>query len=355
MKSFAFYAALGMTLLAAACGGDDSGAQASAPVPAVPAPSLSPAPPITPPGEVFALADPGDGVSLIQSYLAKTEVSGVAWRATWKSVEPNDGSWDWSRLDPALDAASSAGKRITIHIGVSGGAWPSWLTAAGVTTYSGPSVTGGIVTDPLPWDSVFLTRYDRLMRQLASHINARGQTGLVRAVSVGAPVTEMSLVACSAGVLGTGATGVVYSRSQYLSAWTTATNAVISAFPGTTVVVSAPVPQICAPDNDGAAFYSDLMTPLTSASTFAADLNALGSQRLAQVSSALRSRPILFQTIWSSANDPSNRMQGTLSSAVCAGRALGGRYFELYKADLDSSDPAIANAVKQARGTVACP
>lgn len=351
-----------LSLLCVACGGSDSSSSASpAPTPtltASPTPSPTPAPTPTPSsaatGEVFALADPGDTGAVIQGYLAKTEVDGVAWRATWSSVEPGDGTYDWSRLDAALRAAASANKRVTIHIGVSGGAWPGWLTAAGARTYSGTSVLGGTITDPVPWDSVFLARYGRLIQQIASHVAGRGQTGLIRAVSVGAPVSEMSLVACDTGMLGSGTTAVVYSRSSYLSAWKGAADATLAAFPGTAVVASAPVAQICRPDNDGSAFYTDLMTQLPNVAIFAADLNALGSQRYAQVASPLRNRALLFQTISAKAGDTANRMAGTLSSAVCAGRAAGSRYFEIYKADLDSSDAAIQTAISQARGTAAC-
>lgn len=351
-----------LSLLCAACGGSDSSSSTS-PVP-TPTPTVSPTPAPTPTptptpssgatGEVFALADPGDTGTVIQGYLAKPEVDGVAWRTTWKLVEPTDGAYDWSRLDAALGAAATANKRITIHIGVSGGAWPAWLTTAGAFTYSGTSPVVGAITDPVPWDSMFLSRYNRLMQQLASHLSSRGQTGLVRAVSVGGPVSEMSLAACDTGVLGSGTTSVVYSRSSYLAAWKTTADAVLAAFPGTPVVVSAPVAQICRPDNNGSAFYTDLMTQLPNAAIFAADLNALGSQRYAQVASPLRNRALLFQTISAKAGDTANRMAGTLSSAVCAGRAAGSRYFEIYKADLDSSDAAIQTAISQARGTIAC-
>lgn len=357
------YAAVAAMLLCSSCGGSDGNSE----LPPViipttpPAPPTSPPPPPTPsptptdPADVFALADPGDGAAVYQTYLAKPEVTGIAWRAMWSSVEPSDGSWDWSRLNAALDAAAAAGKRITIHIGASGGGAPSWLRAAGAATYSGSNVLGGTVTDPVPWDGVYLDRYVRLMQQLSTHISARGQTGLVRAVSVGAPVSEMSLVACANGVLGDGSGAVTYSRSAYLAAWQRTTNAVLAAFPSTIVVVSAPISQICRPDNDGSAFYTDLMTGSASASVFAADLNALGSQRHAQVTHTIRSRPLFFQAIWSSTNDPTNRMQGTLSAAVCGGRSLGSRYFELYKSDLDSTDAALQTAVAQARGTTPCP
>jgi hypothetical protein len=68
----------------------------------------------------------------------------------------------------------------------------------------------------------------------------------------------------------------------------------------------------------------------------------------------LRGRALLFQTISAKTGDTANRMQGTLSSAVCAGRAAGSRYFEIYKADLDSNDAAVQTAIGQARGTSAC-
>jgi len=283
------------------------------------------------------------------------EVDGVAWRGLWRMVEPSDGSYDWSSLDIALDVAAASSKRLTIHIGASGGAWPAWLTAAGAATYDGTSPFGGAFTDPVPWDSVYLSRYQRLMTQLATHIAGRGQTGLIRAVSVGAPVSEMSLVSCMSGTLGTGTTTTAYSRSAYLSAWTNAAQGVLGAFPNTPVMVSAPVAQICAPDGDGSLFYSDLMRVIASAQVFVADLKAQGSFRYGQVSGEVRTRPLLTQMVWSATNDPTNRLGGTLSSAVCAGRGQGARYFEIYKVDLDSSDPAIRTAIGQARGTAACP
>lgn len=350
-------AAMTVMLFCSSCGGTNDNSTVLVTIPSTPAPAPPPTPTPTPAGtaDVFALADPGDGAAVYQAYLAKPEVTGIAWRALWSSVEPSDGSWDWSRLGAALDATAAAGKQITIHIGASGGAAPAWLRTAGAATYSGSNLQGDAVTDPVPWDGVYVDRYVRLMQQLASHLSARGQSGLVRAVSVGGPVSEMSLVACANGVLGEGSGAVTYSRSAYLAAWQRTTGAVLAAFPSTSVVVSAPVSQICRPDNDGGPFYTDLMSESAAASVFVADLNALGSQRHAQVTGTIRSRPLFFQTIWSSTNDPTNRMRGTLSDAVCAGRALGSRYFELYKSDLDSRETALRTAVAQARGTTACP
>lgn len=349
--------ALSMSLLSGCGGGSATGpSQAVAPPPApAPTPAPAPGPKPTMSGEVYALADPGEGQASVQHFLAMPDVDGIAWRGLWRMVEPSDGSYDWSSLDATLDSAAANNKRVTVHIGASGGAWPAWLTAAGVATYDGTSPLGSPFTDPVPWDSVYISRYQRLMMQLATHIAGRGQTGLVRAVSVGAPVSEMSLVSCTSGTLGTGAATVAYNRSAYLSAWTSAAQAVLTAFSATPVVVSAPVAQICAPDGDGSLFYSDLMRVIPNAQVFVADLKAQGSFRYGQVSGEVLTRPLLAQMVWSATNDPSNRLGGTLSSAICAGRGQGARYFEIYKVDLDSADAAIRTAIAQARGTTACP
>ena len=310
-----------------------------------------------PAAEVFALTNPGDSTPVFQAYLNKPSVSGLAYRATWSQMETANGAYAWSGLDDALDATQTSGKRITLHIGVSGGAWPAWLTTAGVQTYSGATPLG-VVTDPVPWDAPFVAQYAAFMQAMAQHIQQRGQTGLVRSVSVGAPVSEMSLVACNNGVLGSTA-AVAYDRAKYLNAWTATTSAVAAAFPQAQVFVSAPVATLCRPDTDGRQFYADLLAPLSAQyanlSIFAADLNAAGSQRLVQAGALVQAFPIGLQTIWSATGDPANRMAGTLSSAVCAGRAAGARCFEIYQADLDSADPAIQTAIQQALGSAPCP
>lgn len=322
-------------------------------------PTASPAPPpaaaLASPGEVYALMDPGDGAAQFQHYAAMAHVDGLAFRALWRQLEPEDTRRDWSSLDAALDAVRAQGKKLTIHVGVSGGAWPSWLRSAGMATYdfSSPAGSG---TDAVPWDPVLLDRHARLVSALAQHLQSRGDTGLVRAVSDGAPVGEMSLPGCANGMLGT----VTYSRDSYLRAWKATLTSHTANFPATSVFVSAPVVQICRPDGDGAAFYGDLVADAlgrgAEVTVFAADLNALGSARLGQVDrTRLGTLPIGLQTIWSSTNDPTHRMAGPLRDAVCLGMAAGARYFEVYKSDLDSADPGIQGAIDLARAGRPCP
>jgi hypothetical protein len=366
--------AFGFALLINACGGGSGGssaapaAQTQSPVPEstsepaapiAPEPTSeapAPAPEPSHPAKVFALMDVGDSTAVLDGFAARATVDGLAFRTSWNMLEPAQGVYDWTRLDAAFDTVRARSKQLTLHVGVSSIGLPSWLGGLGAVTYSYRTPTGATITEPIPWDATFLSRYTQFMAALGAHIQARGDSGLLYAVSDGAPVAEMSIVGCQNAIL---SGGIAYSRASYLSAWKTTVDAHAAAFPATKLFISAPVPVICMPDNDGKAFYTEVMNHAlgksSAATVFAADLNAAGSARLRQVDASVSNRAaIAFQMIWSSVNDPQNRMQGTLNDAVCQGIAGGARYFEIYKVDISSSDAAIQNAIQSARAGQPC-
>ena len=335
--------ALGAAILAASCGGGGGGDK----------PSEAPA---SAAGQVFALMDVGDPPATLDAFAAHPELDGLAFRTSWKILEPLPGAHDWSTLDAALQAVRARGKKLTLHVGVASRGLPGWLAPMGSATYTYRAPGGELVTEPVPWDPVFLSRYEALVAALAAHIRARGDGELLHAVSDGAPVAEMSLAGCRDARL---ADGMPYGRSQYLDAWKRTVDAHAGSFPATRLLVSAPVAVICMPDNDGKAFYTEVMNHALAASAnamvFAADLNAAGSARLAQVDAPLRARAgVAFQMIWSSTGDTQDRMQGPLEAAVCQGLGSGGRYFEIYKADLSSTDAAVRGAIRRARAGQPC-
>jgi len=351
--------ALCLSFLVSACGGGSGDTSTSAPpTPPVSAPVSEPAPAPAPsqPAKVFALMDTGDSISVLADFAGRETADGLAFRTSWKILEPASGVYDWTTLDAALDTVRARGKQLTLHVGVSSIGIPNWLGALGVVTYRYNTPTGVTVTEPVPWDAIFLSRYTQFLAALASHIQARGDTGLLYAVSDGAPVAEMSIVGCQNSIL---SGGMAYSRANYLNAWKTTVGGHAAAFLTTRLFISAPVAVICMPDNDGKAFYTEVMDDAlgksAKATVFAADLNAAGSARLAQVDAAISTRAaIAYQMIWSSTNDTQNRMQGTLGDAVCHGLGSGARYFEIYKADISSSNAAIQTAIQRARAGQPC-
>lgn len=307
-------------------------------------------------GRVFALLDPGETATSAQRFASMAQVDGLAYRALWSRLETAPGRYDWSTLDAIADVARAGGKRLTLHVAPD---LPGWLPPLGAQTYAYASPIGS-GTAAVPWDGVYLGRIESFAVALAEHVRARGDADLVALVSVGAPVSEMSLVGCLDGRLGSG--GIVYDRARYLEVWRTAIVAYDAAFSdaayaGLRLVVSAPVAEICRPDGDGAAFFSALTTDMPSTvprlGAFMADLNAQGSQRLRQVGASMRA-DLHFQTIWSYTDDPNRRFGGPLQDAVCHARRAGGRYFELYKADLLNPDPSVQAAIANARSGDGC-
>ena len=335
--------ALCLALLASACGSDTSSA---------------PGQPVSPDqvSKVFALMDIGDSTSVLDGFAARATVDGLAFRTSWRVLEPQDGVYNWTTLDDAFDTVRARGKQLTLHVGVSSIGIPNWLVALGVVMYTYNTPMGVAVTEPLPWDATFLSRYTQFVAALAAHIQARGDTSLLYAASDGVPVAEMSIVGCQNGIL---SGGIAYSRANYLNAWKTTIDAHAAAFSTTRLFISPPIAVICIPDNDGKAFYTEVMNRALAqnaqTTVFAADLNAAGSTRLVQVDASIRTRAaIAFQMIWSSTNDTQNRMQGTLKEAVCQGIGSGARYFEIYKIDISSSDAAIQDAIQHARAGQPC-
>lgn len=307
----------------------------------------------TPAGEVYALLDPGDTSATAQTYLNMSNVDGVAFRTTWAGLEPTAGNYNWTSLDSIVQAAAASNKKVVIHIGSSAGGWPNWLTTLGAQTYT-YTTPAGSRTDPIPWDSVYTQRYGQMVSAVGNHISTTGKLATIAAVSADVPVSEMTIVGCINGLL-TG--GTAYNRTAYMNTWKSAIAANAAAFPGKKIEVSLPLAFICLNDgNDGKSFATELFNAVrntTPVTFFAADLNAVGSARTAQADSIIKSAVgVQYQTIWSSTNDSQNKMQGSLSSAICYGWNAGGRSFEIYKVDLTNT--GLQSAINQARTGAGC-
>ncbi|MDO8413406.1 MAG: beta-galactosidase [Gallionellaceae bacterium] len=284
--------------------------------------------------------------------LAMSTVDGIAVRIAWKILEPAQDNYNWTIIDSAVAAASVTGKKVTLHIFPTGTGTPSWLyssqPAASSYTYTSPA-TGASVTDPVPWDNVYLTQWSNLIAAIADHLTTSGMMTYIQAISVTAPVLEMSIVGCSDGRL---TPALAYSRTDYLAAWQTTISAVQQAFPASNKFLPVPVDSICKADFDGPAFYKELLDYAlqldpTGFSSFATDLNAQGSWRMNGILSDISRAPVALQFIWSASNDPYYRMAGTLIDAICSGlNTYGGSYFEVYQDDLSSTVSATQQAIE---------
>jgi hypothetical protein len=304
--------------------------------------------------------DTGDAQSVLERHLAMAQVDGVAVRTSWQTLEPTRRGYDWTAVNQADEAAARQGKKWGLHVMASVFATPpSWLAGQGMQTYTYRSPVGTTVTDPVPWDSVYLSEWRSFAAALGAHLQSRGALDRLSYVSVAVPVAEMSLVGCANGTMGT--SGPAYQRTQYIGAWKSAIQSMDEALPTVRKLLPVPVGIICRPDTDGPALYTELFQYAQSRSAprfglFATDLQGTGSSRLDGVSALVDQAPVVLQFIGAASAPAGVPLSGTLLEAVCKGRQrYRGVAFETYKADLASSDPAIQAAVAAIRAGEGCP
>ena len=110
---------------------------------------------------IYALGDPRRPIP--ERVAQKTYVDGLALRYFWDDLEPQDGTFNWSRIDRDIQLARSYRKKVSLSI-TAGIHTPTWVYASGAASFkfmgrtgSGPSGCGAGVV-PVPWDPVFLAK-----------------------------------------------------------------------------------------------------------------------------------------------------------------------------------------------------
>jgi hypothetical protein len=283
----------------------------------------------------------------IEALLEHEGTDGVALQMAWTALETSDDAYNWTALDAALAKAKRYGKTVTLHgfCGIS-----PWLKTAGVQTYTFIDFQGKSREEAVPWDAVYLTKFEEFLSALRAHVDDVGALQTIASISVTMPVAEMDLIACRNGVL---APGVFYDRATYLASWRRMIAAYQAAFPTTRKYISAPVGLICYPERD-LEFYRDVMTYAeeTGGSTsvpFAADLTSEGSDRMSSYPDLVARGGFGLQTIWSATNDSFNRFKGhypeNLRTAVCIAVTQGAESIEIYAIDVLNPETAIQKAI----------
>jgi hypothetical protein len=190
--------------------------------------------------------------------------------APWRALEPQDQSFDWTRMDANVEHARINGYRLLVRI-MAGRMTPSWLPSAGVETIrvlgtdaNAPDYCNWIDV-PVPWGAALEAEYRQLMRAVGGWLEqpdgAGGTKGdHVSLIPVAMPTilgTEMQIgfgagVTCPAGTDGAGqslattnrtrwtALGTVEQLQQWTEgAWRRAIEIHMQELPGTTRSVIA--------------------------------------------------------------------------------------------------------------------
>ncbi len=114
--------------------------------------------------------------------------SGITFRTSWADVEPEEGRFDFSKIDTVLASAEKNGKWIRLIL-VPGFGTPAWALE-GVKTEQfpiqyGPG-QGTVMSLPMPWDSVYLNRWFAVLKQLSDRY---GKSPALRMVAATGPTS----------------------------------------------------------------------------------------------------------------------------------------------------------------------
>ena len=101
-------------------------------------------------------------------------VDGVYLRDDWSSIEPAEGTYDWSYLDSQVAIADAAHKKIEIAV-KAGTSVPNWVYADGAQQFhtitlenaQGAFCKPAVV--PVPWDPVFLAKWTSFINAFGAH------------------------------------------------------------------------------------------------------------------------------------------------------------------------------------------
>jgi hypothetical protein len=90
----------------------------------------------------------------------------------WAQLEPQEGVYDWSRVDAVLGAAHFKGKRVAVRVytnkGEFGQSTPDWVFDGGAQVfYDRP----GSARQPVPTDPVFTAKFERFLAEFGRRYN----------------------------------------------------------------------------------------------------------------------------------------------------------------------------------------
>ncbi len=135
------------------------------------------------------LYNPGMGFTTMNSFDGNIEghpKSTVAyWRLYWSDVEPENGVYDWGRIDYIIEVARSRGQRVGLAIMPVNGGPPQWYRDMGARGFDYVPEQGGRSWMPDHNDPLYLEYFRRLVRKMGEKYDGHPDIDHVDMRSVG--------------------------------------------------------------------------------------------------------------------------------------------------------------------------
>jgi hypothetical protein len=319
---------------------------------------------------VYDLQDPNQ-LSINPAILANPNVDGIALRAFWNNLEPADGVYDWSYLDQPLDQAVAAGKMVTLSTSA-GIRTPDWVYAEGAAPFHYMDSSGTPQVIPIPWDSVYLARWEDFVRAFGTHYSANPAVVQVKLTGLNRDTNEVLLPRTTADT--TNWQSVGYTSTRLDDAWKEIVETFAQAFPHqqlAIIIVPNGLPDI----DDQGRIVSGAGEALIETlihqgiDRYGAPVWVVQNSGLSdfyvshEVQDVAGEVDTGYEMLWLVTNDAMYRMNNgvpidwfqELQTAVVNGIAAGARYLDIYREDV--VNPALQDVIASAHNelTNVCP
>lgn len=295
---------------------------------------------------VYALCPP-DKVGEATMEPAKAKVwgspglEGIALRTFWDKLERTENNRDWSYFDAGVQAARQKNKSVSLSI-ASGIFTPNWAFESGVGKFQitaksnyGLSKTRDV---PLPWDSLYLEKWGRLVREMGERYDREPTVSYV--VIGGAGMVVETYFAKEAGDFER--LNKVGGSAAWLEGAKKVVDLFIKAFPTTPVILAMGEPV---PGPEGKQRLEELVN--YGLKTYPGHfglmhhgLTAVSGREYypnAAIANNSATTTVGFQMVWSTQGPGAQMIHGSLETALQHGVDLKAQFIEVYAEDFLSN------------------
>lgn len=209
------------------------------------------------PVKIFSLLSPDKDVKEELPELNDPLVYGLSWRFRWKSIEPEPGQYKWAPIDQAVEMTRKAGKKVLLRV-VAGMHTPEWVYRAGAKAFdfsskdlANPEGYPTSMRMPLPWDGVYLAKWEAFIQAFGNRYNGNPQLYSV-GMTGGGYIFEMNLPKAFEKWRQAG-----YADEKLIAAWKRIIDTYQKAFPDTPTNLDINEPL-------GSLQYSNVLDPIVS-------------------------------------------------------------------------------------------
>lgn len=279
--------------------------------------------------------------------LSKSHVDGSVVRAHWSFIEPSNDAYNWSMLDADIARAEQYGKDVVLEV-IAGYYAPDWVknSVPAEQTVCFTHERLGYICAPFPWNTTYLGYWYEFVDALGARYRDNTTVKVVRATGPSA----FSEINVHGDIADYGGLTREQIKEQLKTAWKGTIDRYETAFEGKKVIVVAVQTVFGDPSvAKGVVDYGyntygrkfGLMGLWLSAKQYDATNPMLDLKNL--INSYSSKTFTGYQMLWFVTGDPTNRMEGSLRTAIDNGLSDGVSILEIY--EIDILDPTLENDI----------